>query len=63
MGLFWDLMQQSAIDSNREKTDTLASRVRRLERELARTNERLNEVIRRLEKQSGEDINNDGRIG
>ena len=63
MGLFWDLMQESAIAANREKADTLEGRVRELERDLATTNQRLDEVIKRLEKQSGEDLNNDGLIG
>ncbi|HUP82234.1 MAG TPA: hypothetical protein VM260_27020 [Pirellula sp.] len=63
MGLFWDLMQESAIAANREKADTLEGRVRELERDLAKTNQRLDEVIKRLEKQSGEDLNNDGIIG
>lgn len=63
MGLFWDLMQESAIAANREKADTLEGRVRELERDLAKTNQRLDEVIKRLEKQSGEDLNNDGLIG
>ena len=63
MGLFWDLMQSSEISSNTEKTNSLAGRVRQLEHDLRKTNERLNEVIRRLEKQSGEDINGDGSIG
>ena len=63
MGLFWDLMQESAIAANREKADTLEGRVRELERDLAKTNQRLDEVIKHLENQSGEDINNDGLIG
>ena len=63
MGLFWDLMQSSEISSNTEKTNSLAGRVRQLEHDLRQTNERLNEVIRRLEKQTGEDINRDGSIG
>ena len=63
MGLFWDLMQESAIAENREKADTLEGRVCELERDFAKTNQRLDEVIKRLEKQSGEDLNNDGLIG
>jgi hypothetical protein len=63
MGLFWDLMQSSEISSNTEKTNSLAGRVRQLEHDLRKTNERLNEVVRRLERQSGEDINRDGSIG
>jgi len=56
-------MQSSEISSNTEKTNSLAGRVRQLEHDLRKTNERLNEVIKRLEKQSGEDIDSDGRIG
>ena len=63
MGLFWDLMQQSAISENREKAQTLEGRMDELERDLAKTKQLLGEVIKRLEKQTGEDINIDGRIG
>lgn len=63
MGLFWDLMQQSAISENREKSETLECRVRDLELELSLTNRRLNEVIKRLEQFTGEDINKDGKVG
>jgi hypothetical protein len=63
MGLFWDLMQSSEISANVEKTNTLAGRVRQLEHELRNTNDRLNEVIRRLEKRIGEDIDRDGLVG
>ena len=63
MGLFWDLMQQSAISANREKAETLEGRVDELERDLANTNQLLSEVIKRLETQTREDINKDGRIG
>ncbi len=63
MGLFWDLMQQSAINKQQEKSQSLEARVRWLENELNRTQTLLAEVIRRLETQSGEDINKDGRIG
>lgn len=70
MGLFWDLMQESKIaetaqraDAARQQARSTAARVKALEDELAKTNALLAEVIRRLEVQSGEDINKDGRIG
>ena len=37
MGLFWDLIQQSQISDQREKSDDLNTRVRLLEGELRRT--------------------------
>jgi hypothetical protein len=63
MGLFWDLMQQSAIDTNRRKAESLEDRVRDLEHELALTRRLLAEVIQRLESVTGEDLDGDGKIG
>lgn len=62
MGLFWDLMQQSAIDSNRRKAETLEERVCALEHELALTRRLLAEVIHRLEAVTGQDLDGDGKI-
>jgi hypothetical protein len=63
MGLFWDLLQQRQIDEQIEQTGSLESRVQRLERELRRTRELLNEAMLRLERHLDKDLNADGRIG
>ncbi len=63
MGLFWDLIQQSQISDQRGKTDSLETRVVNLEIELRRTQETLHSLIQLLERQFGQDIDRDGRVG
>ena len=63
MGLFWDLIQQSQISDQRGKTDSLETRVVNLEIELRRTQETLHSLIELLEKQFGQDLDRDGRVG
>ena len=63
MGLFWDLYQQSQISQQGERAATLEARVARLERDLERVSTLLRDVIARLEKHVGADLDQDGRIG
>lgn len=63
MGLFWDLYQQSQISESRERAATIESRVDCLESEVARLSNLLREVIGRLEKHVGVDLDQDGRVG
>jgi hypothetical protein len=63
MGFFWDLMQQSQISEQRNRASSLEERVADLEQELTQTNHLLQKLLERLEKQLGEDIDHDGRIG
>lgn len=63
MGLFWDLYQQSQISQHAERSSVLETRVASLERELRHTQNILSELIARLEKHVGQDLDADGRIG
>jgi hypothetical protein len=63
MGLFWDLYQQSQISEHSRQTGELEWRVQTLETELRRTQEILREVISRLERHVGQDLDGDGRVG
>lgn len=63
MGLFWDLIQQSEIEEQKGKADSLEERVKELEKELASTKALLLKTLHILEERSGKDINNDGIIG
>jgi Tfp pilus assembly protein PilN len=63
MGLFWDLYQQSQISQQGERAATLESRVGHLEQEVDRLARLLHEVIARLEKHVGVDLDQDGRVG
>jgi hypothetical protein len=63
MGLFWDLIQQSQISSHAERASTLEERVTQLEASLSETQKLLQVMLERLEKNLGEDIDQDGRVG
>ena len=63
MGLFWDLMQQNAINEQRDATSTLDQRVARLELELKQTRELLQVVITRLEENLRTDLDREGKVG
>ncbi len=63
MGLFWDLIQQNAINEQRDATSTLDQRVARLELELKQTRELLQVVITRLEDNLRTDLDRDGKMG
>ena len=63
MGLFWDLIQQSQLDEQQGKAESLEERVKLLETELDKTKTLLLQTLKVLEQRSGKDINNDGVIG
>mgnify|MGYP000922937331 CR=1 FL=1 len=63
MGLFWDLIQQSELDEQKGKADSLEERVKALESELTKTKALLLKTLKVLEERSGTDINEDGQIG
>ena len=63
MGLFWDLVQQTQISETESRAGALEQRVFALENDLHRTRLQLHEVVARLEKHFGTDINDDGRVG
>lgn len=63
MGLFWDLIQQDEIDSQKVKAESMEERVEMLEKELAKTNKLLFDTLHVLEEHLGKDIDNDGKIG
>ena len=63
MGLFWDLYQQSQISQHSDRAQSLEARVEHLERENDRLATLLRDVIGRLEKHVGVDLDKDGRVG
>jgi len=63
MGLFWDLVQQSEIEEQKGKAESLEERVNLLETELQKTKDLLLKTLKVLEERSGTDINKDGQIG
>ncbi|MEM5564489.1 hypothetical protein WNY78_05220 [Psychroserpens sp. AS72] len=63
MGLFWDLIQQSELEDQKGKAESLEQRVTDLETELSSSKALLLKTLHILEKSSGLDINDDGKIG
>jgi len=63
MGLFWDLIQQSQISRQEQRSGDLAGRVAVLEAEVRQTQKLLHDLIVRLEERVGADLNRDGKIG
>ncbi|MFY0592981.1 hypothetical protein [Roseivirga sp.] len=63
MGLFWDLIQQSQIEEQKDRASTLEDRVAYLERELRDTQELLVKTLKALEQHLGKDIDGDGVAG
>jgi hypothetical protein len=63
MGLFWNLIQQSQISKQQERSRSLEEWVRYLNNELDRQNRILTQLLTILEKHFGQDIDGDGRIG
>ena len=53
MGLFWDLLQQSQIRDQQQKSDTLDTRVATLEQELLQTRKTLHALVSLLEQRFG----------
>jgi septal ring factor EnvC (AmiA/AmiB activator) len=63
MGIFWDLIQQSQIEEQKDKSDTLENRIKFLENELEKTQRTLIKTLHALEKHIGSDVDGDGKIG
>jgi hypothetical protein len=63
VGFLWDLIQQSEINSQRERASTLEGRVTALEEGLEQTNELVRLLLQRLERSLGKDLDGDGSIG
>ncbi len=63
MGMFWDLIQQSEIEDQKDKAISLEQRVLFLEEELQKTRQLLIKTLHLLEKEIGKDIDGDGKLG
>ena len=63
MGLFWDLIQQSQISDQGQRSDSLEGQVNYLAAELRQTRTVLHKLILIMEEKFGEDIDGDGEIG
>ena len=63
MGIFWDLIQQNAIQEQSKKSNNLEERVFILEQELANTKIILKKTLIALENYLEKDIDGDGKTG
>lgn len=63
MGLFWDLVQQSQIQDQKDRSSDLEQRVADLEYELNITKKLLIKTLKTLETVVGRDIDGDGKLG
>ncbi len=63
MGLFWDLIQQGQISEQEERASGLEAQVDHLDRRMNKMEQLFQEVLQRLEKALGEDLDRDGKIG
>jgi hypothetical protein len=63
MGLFWDLIQQSQISAQNDRSCSIEQRVTMLENELRVTREILHQLVVLLEKEYGQDLDGDDQIG
>jgi len=63
MGIFWDLMQESRMEDQQAKADSLEDRVEQLEQELANVKGLLRKTLVALEEHIDVDIDGDGKKG
>jgi len=63
VGIFIDLLQMDMIEENSKSNESFEKRIDRLENQLISTQKLLREVMVRLEKELGEDIDKDGKVG
>lgn len=63
MGLFWDLLQQSEIEKQSKKSDSLQERITVLESDLNETKTLLRKTLITLENYLEKDIDGDGKLG
>ncbi|HEY5687941.1 MAG TPA: hypothetical protein VIS27_06495 [Yeosuana sp.] len=63
MGIFWDLLQQDELESQKKQANSLEERVAHLEGELSNTKALLKKTLVALETHLARDIDGDGKMG
>ena len=63
MGIFWDLMQEEALENQKAQSETLEDRIDHLEQELKNTKALLRKTLEALETHIVKDIDGDGKLG
>ncbi|MBW7992350.1 MAG: hypothetical protein FVQ84_20370 [Planctomycetes bacterium] len=63
MGILWEVVQTGLMYGQKRKSDTVEDRVQFLENQLIRTQDTLRELVKKIEKIHGLDIDGNGKIG
>lgn len=63
MGIFWDLMQESKLEEQKAKADSLEDQVAQMEAELREVKDLLRKTLIALEEHINVDIDGDGKTG
>ena len=64
MGMLWEVVQTGLLYGHQKRTsDSIEDRVQFLENQLIRTQDTLRELVKKIEKIHGLDIDGDGKIG
>jgi hypothetical protein len=63
MGILWEVVQTGLMYGQKRKSDSVEDRVQFLENQLIRTQDTLRDLVKKIEKIHGLDIDGDGKIG
>ena len=63
MGIFWDLLQQDELESQKKQAESLDERVAHLEEDLINVKALLKKTLVALETHLAKDIDGDGKLG
>ena len=63
MGILWEVVQTGLMYGQKRKSDTIEDRVQFLENQVSRLENTLRELVKKIEKIHGLDIDGDGKVG
>jgi chaperonin cofactor prefoldin len=63
MGILWEVVQTGLMYGQKRKSDTIEDRVQFLENQVSRVESTLRELVKKIEKIHGLDIDGDGKVG
>ena len=63
MGILWEVVQTGLMYGQKRKSDTIEDRVQFLENQISRVENTLRELVKKIEKIHGLDIDGDGKVG
>lgn len=63
MGVLWEILQSGLMYGHYRKSNSMEDRLAFVEQEIARTQETMRALVRKLEEIHGLDIDGDGSVG